>query len=73
MADKVRKSNAKWENVDARLAEVQMSSYARLKAQAQLERAEAIADTLVVLSATVKRALKQMFVRPYQQPNASIR
>lgn len=73
MTMKITKSNAEWANVNARLAEVQMSSYARLKARAQLERAEAIADTLAALSATVKRALKQAFERPYQQPNTSIR
>jgi hypothetical protein len=50
-----------------------MGGHQRLKAQAQLARAQAVADTLVMLSATVKRAVKQLFDRPYHQPNTSIR
>lgn len=73
MTSKVSKSNAEWETIHARLAEIQMSSYARMRAQAQLERAEAIADTLAALSGSVKRALKHLFARPYHHPNASIR
>ena len=73
MSKKVSKSNADWETINRRLAEVRMGDYQRLKAEAQLARAQAIADTLVVLSASVKRAVKQVFDRPYSQPNTSIR
>jgi hypothetical protein len=73
MTDKVSKSNADWETINQRLAEVRMGGHQRLRAQAQLARAQAVADTLVVLSATVKRAVKQVFDRPYSQPNTSIR
>ena len=73
MTSKVSKSNADWETINRRLAEVRLSGHQRLKAEAQLARAQAVADTLVVLSATVKRAVKQIFDRPYHQPNTSIR
>ena len=73
MPEKISKSNADWETINTRLAEVRMSDHQRLKAEAQLARAQAIADALVVLSAAVKRALKQIFDRPYHQPNTSIR
>ena len=73
MTNKISKSNEDWELINARLAEVRMSGHQRLKAEAQLARAQAVADTLVVLSATVKRAVKQVFARPYNQPNTSIR
>jgi hypothetical protein len=73
MTEKISKSNADWETINARLSEVRMSGHQRLRAEAQLARAQAIADALVVLSATVKRAVKQVFERPYRQPNTSIR
>ena len=73
MTEKVSKSNPDWEMINARLAEVRMSGLARLQAEAQLARAQAIADTLVVLSTAVKRAVKQIFDRPYSAPNTSIR
>ena len=73
MSDKVSKSNGEWELIEARLDEVSLSSYERIKAKAQLARAEAVADALASLSASVKRAVKRVFDRPYHQPNASIR
>ena len=73
MEVKISKSNADWETIDRRLAEVRLNGLQRMKAEAQLARAQAVADTLVVLSATVKRAVKQIFDRPYNQPNTSIR
>jgi hypothetical protein len=73
MSDKVSKSNGEWELIEARLDEVGLSSYERIKAKAQLARAEAVADALAALSATVKRAVKQVFERPYHHPNTSIR
>ena len=73
MTRKISKSNDEWETINRRLAEVRLNGHQRLKAQAQLARAQAVADTLVMLSATVKRAVKQLFDRPYHQPNTSIR
>ena len=73
MTDKVSKSNPDWETINARLAEVRMSGLARLQAEAQLARAEFVADALAAMSASVKRAIKQAFDRPYHRPNASIR
>ena len=73
MTNKVSKSNGDWEDINRRLAEVRLSGYERLRAEASLARAEAVAAALAALSATVKRAVKQVFARPYHQPNASIR
>ena len=73
MNRKVSKSNDDWELINARLAEVRLRGYERIKAKAQLERAEAVADALAGLASSVKRALKHLFERPYHHPNASIR
>ncbi|HVP09228.1 MAG TPA: hypothetical protein VMT02_06900 [Burkholderiales bacterium] len=73
MTKKISKSNAEWETIEQRLAEVRLSRFERVKAEAQLARAEAVADALAALSASVKRALKHLFERPYHHPNASIR
>jgi hypothetical protein len=73
MSNKVSKSNGEWELIEARLDTVGLSSYERIKAKAQLARAEAVADALAALSASVKRAVKHLFDRPYHQPNTSIR
>ncbi len=73
MNSKVSKSNGEWELIEARLDEIGLSSRERAKAMAQLARAEAMADALAALSAGVKRAVKQIFDRPYHQPNAPVR
>ena len=73
MTKKISKSNDDWATIEARLAKVRMSGHARLRAQAQLARAEAVADALAALSSAVKRAVKHLFDRPYHQPNTSIR
>jgi len=73
MTKKLSKSNGEWATVEARLAEVRMNGFARARAEAQLARAEAVADALAALSSSVKRAVKQLFDRPYQHPNTSIR
>jgi hypothetical protein len=73
MMNKISKSNDDWETIHARLAEVRMGGHARLRAEAQLARAEAVADALAALNSAVKRALKQAFSRPYHGPSTSIR
>ncbi len=73
MNSKVSKSNGEWDLIEARLDEIGLSSRERAKAKAQLDRAEAMADALAALSAGVKRAVKQIFHRPYHEPNASVR
>jgi len=73
MTKKVSKSNSDWKLIEDRLAEVRMSGFARMRAEAQLARAEAVADALAALSSSVKRAVKQLFDRPYHRPNPSIR
>ena len=73
MNAKVSKSNGEWELIEARLDEIGLSSHERLKAKAQLARAEAVADALAALAASVKRAVKHILDRPYHEPNASAR
>ncbi len=73
MNSKVSKSIGEWELIEARLDEVGLSSRQRLEAKAQLARAEAVADALAAVTAGVKRATKQIFDRPYHEPNASAR
>lgn len=73
MTKQISKSNDEWETINARLAQVRLSGYERLRAEASLARAEAVADALAALSASVRRAVKQVFARPYHQPNTSIR
>lgn len=73
MTKKISKSNEDWELINARLAAVRMSGYNRLKAEAQLARAEAVADALAALAAYLTRAVKQLFARPYHQPKISSR
>ena len=53
MTKKVSKSNSDWKLIEDRLAEVRMSGFARMRAEAQLARAEAVADALAALSSSV--------------------
>lgn len=73
MSTKVSKSNCEWELIEARLDEIGMSRHERLKAKAQLARAEAVADALAAFAAGVKRALKLVFNRPFHAPHAPVR
>lgn len=73
MTEKISKSNADWETIEARLSQVKLSDHELIKAQAHLARAEAVADALAALASAVKRALKHAFERPYHHPNTSAR
>lgn len=60
MNEKISKSNSEWSYVDARLAEVRLSGHDRLRAKAQMARAEAFAD----FAAAVWKAIGRLFQAP---------
>lgn len=51
-------------SITTRLAEIDMSQHDRIRAAAQMERAEAMADALVWLCEGVNRLAKSVFSRP---------
>jgi hypothetical protein len=67
MNAKISKSNENLDFFSARLDEVQMSEYERLRAKASLARAEAVADAVVELIGLGKRLLKTLVVRPFRR------
>jgi hypothetical protein len=68
MSRKASRTNSSLEFLNARLDEVRMSNYERLRAKATLARTEAIADAAVRLINLVKRLLKPRAVRPARRP-----
>jgi hypothetical protein len=67
MNAKISKTNENLDFFSARLDEVQMSEYERLRAKASLARAEAVADAVVELIGLGKRLLKTLVVRPFRR------
>jgi hypothetical protein len=62
------------ENLDffyARLDETGMCSYERIRAKAQMARAEAFADTLVAIARGLRGLLKARVIRPLRRMTAS--
>jgi hypothetical protein len=72
MTVKINKTNSNLDFLNARLDEVGMSSYERLRAKASLARAEAVAEVAVEIINLVKRLLKILVVRPYRRLTASV-
>ncbi len=67
MNAKISKTNENLDFFSARLDEVQMSEYERLRAKASLARAEAVADAVVGFIGLGKRLLKTLVVRPFRR------
>ena len=67
MSRNVSKTNSNLEFLNARLDEVQMSNYERLRAKARLAQAEAIADAVVEFTNLAKRLLTALIVRPVRR------
>lgn len=67
MNAKISKTNENLDFFSARLDEVQLSEYERLRAKASLARAEAVADAVVELIGLGKRLLKTLVVRPFRR------
>lgn len=57
---------------NARLDEIRMNGYERLKAKAQLARAEAFADAVITMAGGIRRLLRTLVVRPYRRLTASL-
>ena len=72
MKVKINKTNSNLDFLNARLDEVRMSSYERLRAKASLARTEAVAEGVVKIINLVKRLLKTMVVRPFRRLTTSI-
>jgi hypothetical protein len=69
-----RKNSKTNENLDfffARLDETGMSSYERIRAKAQMARAEAFADTVFAVARGLQRLLKARVIAPLRRMTAS--
>ena len=64
----ISKTNDSEEFFNSLLDEVRMSGHERIRAKAQLARAEAFADAAVALANLGKRLLKSLAPRPYRRP-----
>lgn len=66
------KPNDNMDFLYARLDEVQMSQFERIRAKAQLARAQAFADAAFAVVHGVKRLLKTLVLRPFRRMTASL-
>lgn len=57
---------------NARIDELRISSYDRVKAKAQLARTEAVADAIVAIGRGLHGLLKALVLRPFRRIAASI-
>ncbi len=71
MEDKISKTNEKAAFFNARIDEIPMSVDERIRAKAQLARAEAAADAVASLFSLIKRAAKSVADHTYHRPTAS--
>ena len=70
MNAKISKTNENLEFFNSRLDEVRMSGHERLKAKAQLARAEAMADMVFDALSAIGRFAKTLFAKPAPASNA---
>ena len=63
MNEKISKTNVDIEFFNTRLDEIRMSGHERIKAKAQLERAEAMAEMLSAACGAITRAFKSLTAR----------
>jgi len=68
---KYSKANQSLDFFNARLDEVKMSDYERIKAKAQLARAEAVADAIFAIGRGLRGLLKRLVLRPIRRMTAS--
>lgn len=71
MSSIISKSNLEGVSPRDRLAQIRMSAYDRILAEAHLARAEAIADLLVGAATFVNRGLRALVLRPFQRVTAA--
>ncbi len=72
MNDKISKTKSEFDFLNARLDEILMSGHERIKAKAQLARAEAIADLFVAVAGGLKRLFKALVLKPFRRLTAAI-
>lgn len=66
------KTNQELAVFNARIDELQIGSYERIRAKAQLARTEAIADATVAIGRGLHGLLKRLVIRPLRRFTASI-
>jgi len=64
MRHTLSRSNPRVAEISALLERVRMPDYERLRAQAHLERAEAIADLIARAAAAIRAGTRKLVVRP---------
>ena len=67
MRNRISKSNADEALLNRRLEEIRMSTHERLRAKADLARAEAFANAAGEIINLIKRLAKFLVVRPFQR------
>lgn len=72
MNQKDSKTNRDLDFFNTRIDELQISSYERIRAKAQLARTEAVADAIVAIGRGVHGLLKTLVVRPLRRFTASL-
>jgi hypothetical protein len=65
------KTNDKLDFLYARLDEIRMSDYERIRAKAQLARTEAVADAIFAIGRGLQTLLKVLVLRPIRRLTAS--
>ena len=71
MSVKSTKTNLKLEFLNSRLDNVRMSQTERIKAKAQLARAEAVVDLAFAIGQGARRLLNKRVLRPFRRMTAS--
>ena len=66
------KTNDKLDLLNARLDAIQLADYERIRAKAQLARAEAMADLIAAIGRGLRRLLRTLVVRPIRRLTASL-
>jgi hypothetical protein len=67
MSKSISNSNSELDALTARLKEIRMPSYERIHAEAQLARAEALAEAIATAARFVKRLLRALILRPIRR------
>jgi len=68
----ISKTNTNLDRLNARLDEIGMHDYARLRAKAEMARAEAMIEGVEAMADLVKRLAKTLVIRPYRRLTHSI-
>lgn len=72
MNKKVSKTNANPRDFSARLDQVRLSDHARLRAEANLARAEAMAELIARAAGAVKRLYRTALLRPIRRLTSAL-